>query len=98
MTGTAPEIMEHLRSGSIDIAISLEPENEHQLSFEPVFTDTLSWGNFTTHAVESKPKFEGSRFYGPTICYFQQRILHLSDGVLIFQKAKIYPRPDHIHG
>ncbi|MDA0749646.1 MAG: LysR family transcriptional regulator [Verrucomicrobia bacterium] len=43
LTGNAPVIMTALRRGDVDIAFSLEPENESQLEFQPVFSDELSW-------------------------------------------------------
>ena len=43
VTGNAPEIMTGVRSGHLDIAISLEPEHEPQLDFKPVFCDEMCW-------------------------------------------------------
>ena len=91
VTGTAPEIMEHLRSGSIDIAISLKPENEHQLSFEPVFTDTLSWVISPLMPWKVSPNLKDPDFTGQRFVIFNKGSYTSRMVSSFFRKQKFTP-------
>jgi len=72
MTGNAPEIMSALRQGSVDIAFSLEPENESQLTFQPVFSDEIAWIVSPLMRWSSAPQLNDETFRRQRFVIFDQ--------------------------
>ena len=72
VTGNAPEIMAGVRCGQLDIAMSLEPEHEPQLDFQPVFCDELHWVLSPLMPLREKPDMSDAGFKSQRFVTFGQ--------------------------
>ena len=92
VTGNAPEIMKAVREGEVDIAFSLEPENESQLDFTPVFTDELAWIISPTLNWGTRPSFSDANFRNQRFVIFDQGSYTCRLVEALFKKLKFTPK------
>ncbi len=92
VTGNAPEIMAALRDGAVDIAFSLEPENEPQLEFIPVFTDEIAWIISPLQNWNAPPSLEDPHFINQRFVIFDQGSYTCRLVESFFKKQKFVPK------
>ena len=90
--GNAPEIMAAIREGQVDIAFSLEPENEPLLEFKPVFKDELSWIVATLHEWSKAPDLSDDSFQNQRFVIFDKGSYTCRLVDAFFRKHKFTPK------
>jgi DNA-binding transcriptional LysR family regulator len=92
VTGNAPEVMKAVRDGEVNIAFSLEPENEPQLEFIPVFKDELTWIISPLHAWTTQPPYSDAQFKNQRFVIFDQGSYTCRLVEAFFKKHKFAPK------
>jgi LysR family transcriptional activator of glutamate synthase operon len=92
VTGNAPEVMKAVRDGEVNIAFSLEPENEPQLEFIPVFKDELTWIISPLHAWTTQPPYSDAQFKNQRFVIFDQGSYTCRLVESFFKKHKFAPK------